>query len=127
MSIAANRINAAFLRSYRANALTAQGGYCKYCLRPLPRNAATADHRRPKAAGGNDYPSNIVAACQPCNSAKGKMSERAFLSAIKGNASIPVPLMLVRFTRRLWQATHGASRRISSAAGVPYHGPKRAA
>ena len=50
----------------------------------------------------------------------------AFLSAIKGNASIPVPLMLVRFSRRMWLATHAAAKRISAAAGVPYQGPRRA-
>lgn len=127
MSLSEKKLNAAFLKAYRVNALTQQGGYCKYCLCPLPRSAVTADHRVPRKAGGGDHQHNIVAACQPCNKAKGHMSEAAFLSAIKGDASQPAHLMLVRFSRRMWTRVHSASRRIRAAAGLEFHGPRRAA
>lgn len=39
---------------------------CFYC----PSPATTADHIVPKSRGGSDDPSNLVAACRPCNSAK---------------------------------------------------------
>lgn len=127
MSLSEKKLNAAFVRAYRLNALTAQGGFCKYCFCPLPRSIATADHRVPRKAGGGDHQQNIVAACGSCNKAKGHMSEAAFLSAIKGNASQPPHLMLVRFSRRMWTRVHSASRRIRAAAGLEFHGPRRAA
>ena len=42
------------------------GGTCRYCGGP----ATTADHVIPKSRGGSDDPSNLVAACRSCNSAK---------------------------------------------------------
>lgn len=40
---------------------------CAYC-----HNAAdTVDHITPKALGGGDEPSNLVAACRACNGRKG--------------------------------------------------------
>lgn len=127
MSLSDRKLNAAFLRAYRANALTNQGGFCRYCLCPLSRAAATADHRVPRKSGGADHQHNIAAACQPCNKAKGSMSEAAFLSAIKGSGSLPMHLLMVRFSRRLWLVTHAAGRRIRTAAGLEFHGPKKAA
>ena len=44
----------------------------------------------------------------------------------KGNASQPTHLMLVRFSRRMWTGVHAASRRIRAAAGIEFHGPRRA-
>lgn len=62
-------------------ALLSQGGRCFYCGRHLvmtipgrtkqPRNAATADHLTPASLGGTEALWNIVAACSPCNYAKG--------------------------------------------------------
>ena len=127
MSTAYNRLNAAFLKAYRASALTAQGGHCKYCFEPLPRSVATADHRVPKKHGGADHQHNIVAACQPCNKAKGHMTEAAFMAAIKGTASAPLPILLIRSHRRIWQATHASCKRILATVGAEYHGPIRRA
>lgn len=126
MSLAEKKLNAAFLKAYRANALSAQGGYCKYCLCPLPRSKATADHRVARKHGGGDHQHNIAAACEACNKAKGHMTESAFRSAIRGNASLPIHLMLVRFSRRMWMRTHAASKHIRRAAGLEFHGPKSA-
>lgn len=51
---------------------------CHYCdlaltLRPGRPNSMTLDHKHPTSRGGYDGPSNYVAACQPCNSAKADM------------------------------------------------------
>ena len=56
-----------------------QGGRCWYCAKlftvQLP---ATIEHRIPLACGGMDDDSNIVAACYPCNAAKGAKTEVEF-------------------------------------------------
>lgn len=127
MSIAANRLDAAFMKAYRSSALTSQGGCCKYCLQPLSRRAATVDHRFPRSKGGTDNKANLAAACYPCNVAKGSRSEAQFLAAIKGNGSVDTNLLLVRFRRRMWTATHASCRRIMTAVGGSYAGPKRTA
>jgi hypothetical protein len=47
--------------------LDRDGYRCRYCGQP----ATTVDHIIPKARGGSDDPSNLVACCRSCNSAKG--------------------------------------------------------
>ena len=44
---------------------------CQYCGRVLPASALTFDHVRPRSLGGTTCWSNVVAACVPCNTAKG--------------------------------------------------------
>lgn len=44
---------------------------CQYCSTPFARNNLTLDHVRPLSMGGTTSWDNIVAACGPCNSAKG--------------------------------------------------------
>lgn len=44
---------------------------CQYCLTPQPRNKLTIDHVIPISLGGKTRWNNIVAACGPCNTAKG--------------------------------------------------------
>jgi 5-methylcytosine-specific restriction enzyme A len=46
--------------------LDRDGYRCRYCGQP----ATTVDHIIPKARGGSDDPSNLVACCRSCNSAK---------------------------------------------------------
>lgn len=115
----------AFLKAHRADALVAQKGCCKYCFQPLPRSRATADHRRPKAAGGFDGRENIVAACFACNQVKGKMAEAAFVSAI----AAPTPrhsvgIWLTWSRRSINIALHGSHKRLLKACGASYHGPR---
>jgi 5-methylcytosine-specific restriction endonuclease McrA len=45
------------------------GNVCAYCLRA---RRLTRDHVIPIARGGRDEPANVVPACQPCNSSKGR-------------------------------------------------------
>ncbi len=48
----------------------AYGHCCVYCGRKMKR--LTQDHLTPLSSGGNHTQSNIVPACQSCNSKKGK-------------------------------------------------------
>lgn len=43
---------------------------CRYCGRTAPEVKLTIDHVVPVALGGSDEPSNLVTACQECNSGK---------------------------------------------------------
>lgn len=54
-------------RKRRANVLARDGHRCRYCGAP----ATIADHVKALALGGSDTEDNMVAACRPCNSAKG--------------------------------------------------------
>jgi hypothetical protein len=47
---------------------------CRYCGAKAPEVKLTVDHVVPKALGGTDEPSNLVAACQPCNAGKSSVS-----------------------------------------------------
>ncbi len=44
---------------------------CFWCGNHLSINTATLDHFIPRQRGGSAHRSNMVPACQPCNSAKG--------------------------------------------------------
>jgi 5-methylcytosine-specific restriction endonuclease McrA len=68
-------------RLYREALMAGQGGRCAYCgvplsLRPIPPgqpprpDAATLDHRVPRALGGGTRWENLVLACRGCNQAK---------------------------------------------------------
>jgi 5-methylcytosine-specific restriction endonuclease McrA len=43
---------------------------CAYCGRTAPEVKLTIDHVVPTTLGGDDDPSNLVAACADCNSGK---------------------------------------------------------
>lgn len=43
---------------------------CRYCGASAPEAALTVDHVVAVALGGSDEPSNLVTACEPCNSGK---------------------------------------------------------
>lgn len=43
---------------------------CRYCGASAPDATLTVDHVTPVALGGNDDPSNLVAACRDCNAGK---------------------------------------------------------
>jgi hypothetical protein len=114
------RLDAAFLRVYREQARADQKSRCKYCHEPLTARSATADHVRPRARNGSDRRENIVAACEPCNKAKGRMEVAAFqklLHSFPSGHGIPVLLSWSR--RRLNLAVARAERRILQYIGLP--------
>ena len=63
-----------------------QEGRCAYCGIPISVSSrrrkgecqATLDHVEPLARGGADSEANTVAACEPCNKAKGALSAQLF-------------------------------------------------
>jgi hypothetical protein len=50
---------------------------CRYCGASAPDATLTVDHVTPVALGGNDDPSNLVAACRDCNYGKASTSPDA--------------------------------------------------
>ena len=50
------------------------GDRCHYCGVGLNKDNRTIDHIKPKNLGGNNDFDNLVIACKPCNSSKGKYS-----------------------------------------------------
>ena len=77
------RLDRAFIRVYREEARTKQDNKCRYCRERLTAKTCTADHYQPRKAFGNDGRSNIVAACEPCNKAKGHMPPKIFEERIQ--------------------------------------------
>lgn len=99
----------------RRNALIRQNGRCAYCKEPLPESLATADHKHPRCRGGRNSERNVVAACWPCNKAKGTMHEDRFYALIGG----PYPpyrvsseILLIWASRRIWKRAQRACQQI---------------
>ena len=55
-------------------------GCCHYCARPLQLDGSWhVEHMLPRALGGADEISNLVAACAPCNLSKGNRTALEFV------------------------------------------------
>lgn len=118
------QIEADVLRGARREAWEAQQYCCKYCLEPLPFTETTTEHRVPRSKGGTNERANIDAACAPCNKAKGSSPAAWFAKAVRNpppGSSIAVLMSWAR--RRIWLATHRASRNIAYAVGLPNQTP----
>jgi len=78
----------------RAELSEEQGGLCIWCDeamrgeaasgQPYPRLMATIDHIIPRAGGGTNVRTNLVAACSSCNNRRGDMPAGAFAMLTKG-------------------------------------------
>lgn len=102
-----------WVKFYRAEAFVRQSGSCAYCGIRLRAAEATADHRKPVMLGGLTKPENIVAACQPCNLAKGHSSVAAFKKRLRNPArSDPLAIWMAWSRRRLSERTKRAEKRI---------------
>jgi 5-methylcytosine-specific restriction endonuclease McrA len=99
---------------YKVEALTEQDGCCAYCKSPLTVRTATADHKWPQARKGRTTRKNIVAACRPCNQAKGDTPPTKFYRLIdrKLPRGAPPEILLIWFSRRIWKRTHRARAKI---------------
>lgn len=51
---------------------------CPYCLKELPVEEATRDHKIPRSRGGKTVPENIEIVCGECNSKKGSLTPEEF-------------------------------------------------
>lgn len=69
----------AISKRLRYEILRRDGNKCRYCGVPAADTPLTIDHVVPSALGGGDEPSNLVAACAPCNSGKSSSSTDAGL------------------------------------------------
>lgn len=82
-----NATNAIRRRQWLLEHLRTQDGRCKYCQVRISENPgarverATIDHVVAMARGGADEAANTVAACAPCNTAKGDGPVEAFLKS----------------------------------------------
>jgi 5-methylcytosine-specific restriction endonuclease McrA len=78
------------MQRYRNTAAERQGGKCCYCgvkmVAPTAnsKRAMTAEHLKPKSAGGGASKDNIVAACVSCNSERGAMNWLEFATIKQG-------------------------------------------
>lgn len=63
----------------RYEILRRDGHKCRYCGAKAADTPLTIDHVVPSALGGSDEPSNLVAACGPCNAGKSSSSTDAEL------------------------------------------------
>lgn len=61
---------------------------CRYCGRSAPEVVLRIDHVVPVALGGSDDPSNLVTACEPCNTGKSSASPDATLVADVANDAL---------------------------------------
>lgn len=59
------------VRFSRKNVLQRDGYRCAYCKHKFDKNLLTMDHVIPRAKGGTNAWSNVVACCRPCNEKKG--------------------------------------------------------
>lgn len=101
-------------RMLRQDAACKQKHRCHYCRAPMPFKAVTADHKRSRKNGGLTTRENIAAACEPCNRAKGWMTEGAFLALINRDfpSGAPVAILLIWASRRIFKRAERACRRI---------------
>jgi hypothetical protein len=66
-------------RRLRFEVLRRDNHTCRYCGGTAPDVVLTVDHVIPRALGGGDEPSNLVAACKDCNSGKSSVPADATL------------------------------------------------
>jgi len=110
-----------WIKVARQQAMLDQKCRCLYCFEHLAAATATAEHRKARSKGGSNSRENIGATCEPCNSLKGSMGEKAFIKLIKspprGSA---IRLWLAWSRRRINLAALRACRNIALAAGIPF-------
>ena len=81
----------------RFNLFLRDGFRCQYCGRGFASHDLTFDHVVPRAAGGVTSWENVVAACGPCNGAKGHQRKMTPLIAPRA----PAPEHLIKARRAL--------------------------
>lgn len=89
MTVGRKRVRVPVSQEMRERLSEAQNHRCAYCGCDI-REAASADHVEPQSRGGSDDWLNLVAACVPCNSSKGRMSASIFFELRQGRLP-PIP------------------------------------
>lgn len=68
-------------RRLRFEVLKRDNYTCRYCGAKAPDVTLTVDHVIPTTLGGGDDPTNLVTACEPCNSGKASVAPESDLVA----------------------------------------------
>lgn len=71
----------AVTKRLRFEILRRDGFRCRYCGHTAAVAELRVDHVIPEALGGTDEPSNLVAACDPCNSGKSSIAPDSVIVA----------------------------------------------
>lgn len=87
----------------RYEVLRRDGFTCRYCGAKAPDVPLRVDHVIPVVLGGPDHPSNLVAACQDCNSGKtSTIPNGGYVAAVNCPTVPPSPEVLANEVERLW-------------------------
>lgn len=95
----------------RYEILRRDGYACRYCGAKAPEATLTVDHVTPKALGGTDDPTNLVAACRDCNTGKTSSSPDGPLVADVADDA----LAWAARVRRALAAMHEADQAVQAA------------
>lgn len=107
----------AWVRLFRAEAVTTQEATCAYCYCPITMRTATADHIKARKLGGVTGRENISAACIDCNVLKGHKTPNAFKKLIKSpQPGCDIRIWMAWSRRRIFLATDRSCNRILRAA-----------
>jgi len=111
-----------------AVAHAAQGGRCFYCdevirlrsgvdlSRRRRPDHATVEHLIPQDEGGTDHPSNLAAACTPCNSLRGSNMPSDEFRALRRDPGRWAAFLADRAARKLHHDTVERDRRCTATA-----------
>lgn len=115
------RLDKAFMKAYRAEAVARQAHECVYCYDPITPSTATADHIVPRSKGGRNNAENIDALCSSCNSLKGSMSKREYANLIGGTfpTGQRMSIMMAWSRRRMNLQIRRSIRNLHRAFGWP--------
>ena len=92
----------------RRNIMARDENRCQYCGKRLPTSQLSIDHVTPKSRGGKSTWTNVVAACNPCNTRKGGRMPWEASMKLRKPPSIPKknPLLADKVespTYRIWR------------------------
>lgn len=85
----------------RVNIYGRDGYKCQYCGRKFTMSELTYDHVIPRSQGGKTTWTNIVSACEPCNSRKaGRTPAQAGMKLMKTPVQpVAVPTVVIQLSR----------------------------
>jgi 5-methylcytosine-specific restriction endonuclease McrA len=107
------KLNRAFLKVYRDDALVDQDMKCRYCRDNMTFASSTIEHRTPRSRLGDGRRSNISASCRPCNLAKGDMTDPEFMALLQAE-----PVGRPNSVRACWRRRQAnLSREIAASRG----------
>ena len=107
------------IKNIRAALYAAQNGKCHYCgermsWTPERDDSLTLDHIIPRALGGTNAQTNLIACCRDCNNRKGMSPYWAFkaFTSLYGKKRITEVMRSLSRERyeheqRMWDALHG--------------------